>query len=154
MLNELSLPPENRDQRNFNILISEKETSYREYLAKLIKSNRSAYNVFTSIKMERVFDFIYSDIEIDIVFFDVEVEKNSSNLAILRRIKPNIRLINWSNCRHPEVIEYLYYLGIKTFCLKDSDHHVIFNAIDYINNNQNILYLDKKLNNCLYLLKS
>ena len=154
MLNELSLPPENRGQRKFNILISEKETSYREYLAKLIKSNRSAYNVFTSIKMERVFDFIYSDIEIDIVFFDVEVEKNSSNLAILRRVKPNIRLINWSNCRHPEVIEYLYYLGIKTFCLKDSHPHVIFNAIDYINNNQNILYLDKKLNNCLYLLKS
>ena len=154
MLNELSLSPKNRGQRKFNILISEKETSYREYLAKLIKSNRSAYNVFTSIKMERVFDFIYSEIEIDIVFFDVEVEKNSSNLAILRRIKPNIRLINWSNCRHPEVIEYLYYLGIKTFCLKDSDPHVIFNAIDYINNNQNILYLDKKLNNCLYLLKS
>ena len=154
MLNELSQPKENLGQRKFNILISEQATSYREYLARLIKSNRSAYNVFTSIKMERVFDFIYSDIEIDIVFFDVEVEKNSSNLAILRRVKPNIRLINWSNCRHPEVIEYLYYLGIKTFCLKDSHPHVIFNAIDYINNNQNILYLDKKLNNCLYLLKS
>ena len=154
MLRKFFPSKKTKDKKKFNILISEKEKGYRDYLARLIKYNRSAYNIFTSTEIERVFDFIYSDIELDIVFFDIEVEKNSSNIAILRIIQPKIRLINWSNCRHPEVIEHLYSLGIKTFCLKDSQPQVILNAIDYINNNQNILYLDKKLNNCLYLLNN
>ena len=154
MLSKFSQSPKNQGKRKFNILIAEKHKGYRDYLARLIKYNRSAYNIFTSTEIERVFDFIYNNIAIDIVIFDIEVEKNSSNLAILRRIKPQIRSINWSNCRHPEVIEHLYSLGIKTFCLKDSQPQVILNAIDYINNNQNILYLDKKLNNCLYLLNN
>ncbi|MDJ0634490.1 MAG: DNA-binding response regulator [Xenococcaceae cyanobacterium MO_188.B29] len=135
-------------------MISEQDKGYREYLARLIRYNRSTYNIYTATKLERVFDYIYSDIEIDIIFFDIEAEKNASNLAIIKAIKPKTRLINWSNCRHPEVIENLYSLGIRTFCLKDSQPQVIFNAIDYINNNQNILYLDKQLNNCLYLLNS
>ena len=154
MLRKFFSSKKTKDKKKFNILISEKEKGYREYLARLISYNRSAYNIFTSTEIERVFDFIYSDIDLDIVFFDIEAEANASNIAILRRIQPKVRLINWSNCRHPEVIEYLYSLGIKTFCLKESQPQVILNAIDYINNNQNILYLDKKLNNCLYLLNN
>lgn len=154
MLRKLFQSRNKKRPTKFNILISEPDKGHRDYLDKLIRYNRSAYNIFTSTHIDRVFDFIYSDIEIDIIFFDIETEKNTNSLAILKAIKPKIRLINWSNCRHPEVIEYLYSLGIRTFCLKDSQPKVIFNAIDYINNNQNILYLDKQLNNCLYLLNS
>ncbi|MGK7936659.1 MAG: DNA-binding response regulator [Xenococcaceae cyanobacterium] len=154
MFRKFFQPKRNQGKKKFNILISEQDKGYREYLARLIRYNRSTYNIYTSTQLERVFDFIYSDIAIDIIFFDIEAEKNATNLAIIKAIKPKTRLINWSNCRHPEVIESLYSLGIRTFCLKDSQPQVIFNALDYINNNQDILYLDKQLNNCLYLLNS
>ncbi len=143
-----------KKKTKFNILIAEQNKGYREYLTRLIRYNRSEYNIFKSNDIERVFDFIYSDIAIDIIFFDIESEKNTSTLAMIKAIKPQIRLINWSSCRHPEVIEQLYSLGIRTFCLKDSQPKVILDAIDYVNNNQNILYLDKQLNNCLYLLSN
>ena len=144
----------NKDRPKFNLLICEQDRSYRDYLSRLIKGNRSGYNVFKSTTIERVFDFVYNDVEIDIVFFDIAAEKNTNNIAILRAIKPKIRLIHWSNCQHPEVIEHLYSLGVRTFCLKDSQPQVILNAIDYVNNNQKILYLDKQLHKCLYLLKN
>lgn len=154
MLRKFFQPKRNKGKKKLNILISEQDQGYREYLARLIRYNRSAYNVFKSTEIERVFDFIYNDMTIDILFFDIEVEQNRNNLAILKAITPKTRLIHWSNCQHPEVIEHIYSLGIRTFCLKDSQPQVILNAIDYVNNNQNILYLDKQLHKCLYLLKS
>ena len=154
MLRRFFQPKRNKNKKSLNILIAEQNKGYREYLTRLIRYNRSECNIFKSTDLERVFDFIYSDIAIDIIFFDIEVEKNPSTLAIIKAIKPQIRLINWSCCRHPEVIEQLYSLGIRTFCLKDSQPKVILDAIDYIHNNQNILYLDKQLNNCLYLLNN
>lgn len=154
MLRKFFQSKRNKAKKKFNILISEQDQGYREYLSRLIKYNRSGYNVFKSNGIERIFDFIYNDLEIDIVFFDIAEEKNTNNIAILKAIKPTTRLIHWSNCQHPEVIEHLYSIGIRTFCLKDSQPQVILNAIDYSNNNQNILYLDKQLHKCLYLLKS
>lgn len=152
MLRKFFQPKKDKGQKKFNVLISEQDQGYREYLARLIKYNRSAYNVFKSTEIEQFFDFVYNDMVIDIVFFDIEAEKNTDNLAILKAIKPKTRLIHWSNCQHPEVIEHLYSLGVRTFCLKDSQQSVIINAIDYVHNNQKILYLDKQLHKCLYLL--
>ena len=154
MLSRFFQPQRNKDKNKFNILIAEQNKGYREYLARLIKYNRLEYNVFNSTSVERIFDFIYSDIEINVMFFDIEAEKNTNTLAIIKALQPKIRLINWSNCKHPEVIEQLYSLGIRTFCLKDSQPKVVLDAIDYAHNNQNILYLDKQLNNCLYLLNN
>ena len=154
MLRKFFQSKRNKDKKNFNVLISEQDRGYREYLTRLIRCNRSGYNIFKSTEIERVFDFIYNDVDIDIVFFDIAAEKNTNNIAILKAIKPKIRLIHWSNCQHPEVIEHLYSLGIRTFCLKDSQPQVVLNALDYVNNNQKILYLDKQLHKCLYLLQN
>ena len=109
---------------------------------------------FIADNLEQVFSLIYGEVELDLIFFDIETEKDTKNLKILKAISPNTALVHWSDYKHPEVVELLNELGVKTFCMKDSRPKTIIQAIDTVEKNPNIIYVDERLNNCLPLLNT
>jgi DNA-binding NarL/FixJ family response regulator len=138
----------------FKIFIVEPNQSYLQKLSQLIATHRPYHNIYHGENFEELFAAIYEDLKFDIVIFDLESTHELVDISLIQAILPEIRLISWSNCKHPEIIELIYSLGVKYFCLKNSDPKTIIDAIDYSNNNQNILYLDKQLDNCLSLLQN
>lgn len=137
-----------------NILIIEPNKHQGRELSQLIKTNRPHLNVILLENLEQVFSLIYGQMAIDILFFDIEEESNTDNLALIKAISPQTSLIHWSDYHHPEVIELLYSLGVNSFCTKESDAEVILEATDLATNYPQSLYLDQKLHQCLPLLQN
>ena len=140
--------------RSKNILIVEPNKHQGRELSHLIKGNRPRHKVMLLENSEQVFSLIYGQMDIDILFFDIEGESNTDNLALIKAISPQTSLIHWSDYQHPEVIELLYSLGVNSFCTKESDAEIILEATDLAVNYPQSLYLDRKLHQCLPLLQS
>ncbi|MGK7899264.1 MAG: DNA-binding response regulator [Xenococcus sp. (in: cyanobacteria)] len=136
------------------ILIIEPNPGRRAFLGRAIELRRPNHKILAVDSWEQVFSLIYGEIELDLIFFDIETEQDTQNIKIVRAISPNTAFVHWSNYKHPEVVELLNELGVKTFCLKDSQPKIIVEAIDTVEKNPNILYIDERLNNCLPLLNS
>ncbi|MEM9276173.1 MAG: DNA-binding response regulator, partial [Cyanobacteria bacterium P01_F01_bin.143] len=126
----------------------------KAFLGRAIELRRPHHKILAVDNLEQVFSLIYGEVELDLIFFDIETEKDTKNLKILKAISPKTALVHWSNYKHPEVVELLNELGVKTFCMKDSRPKTIIQAIDTVEKNPNIIYVDERLNNCLPLLKS
>ena len=135
------------------ILIVEPNPCRKAFLGRAIELRRPQHKILAVDNLEQVFSLIYGEVELDLIFFDIETEKDTKNLKILKAISPNTALVHWSNYKHPEVVELLNELGVKTFCMKDSRPKTIIQAIDTVEKNPNIIYVDERLNNCLPLLK-
>lgn len=137
-----------------NILIVESDPGRKAFLGRAIELRRPQHNILAIDDLEQVFSLIYGEVPLDLIFFDIETEKDTKNLKILRAISPNTALVHWSNYKHPEVVELLHELGVKTFCMKDSQPKTIIEAIDTVEKNPNIIYVDERLNNCLALFNA
>lgn len=143
-----------KDHRQLNILAIESNKYYGQYLSKLIKKARPNYKLLLVDNSDRVFSLMYCEVEIDIILFDLKTERDSDNIALIKAIDPTVSLIHWSNCKHPEVIEFLYSLGVNTFCYKESESKKLIEAIDLAGYYPRSLYMDEKLYDCLELLRS
>ena len=141
-------------RKSKNILIIEPNKHQGRQLSQLIKSNRPHLSVMLLEDSEQVFSLMYGQMNLDILFFDIEGETDTDNLALIKAISPNTSLIHWSDYHHPEVIELLYSLGVNSFCTKESDAAVILEATDFATNYPQSLYLDSKLHQCLPLLQN
>ena len=137
-----------------NVLIIEPNKHLGRQLSQLIKTQRPNLQVILLENSEQIFSLMYGQMDIDIVFFDVEAETNTENLALIKAISPQTCLIHWSDYRHPEVIQLLYSLGVNSFCTKESNTKIILEATDLAVNYPQSLYLDRKLHQCLPLLQS
>ncbi len=137
------------EAKSLNIVIVEQNRHQGRQLSELIKTKRPKFKVLLLENSEQVFDLMYGEIRIDILFFDIEEEDNIENLALIKVISPQTRLVHWSDYRHPEVIELLHSIGVNSFCTKESDARVILEATDLAVNYPQSLYLDQKLNRCL-----
>ena len=137
-----------------NILIIESNKHQGRQLSQLIKSNRPHLKVILLEDSEQIFSLMYGQMNIDIVFFDIEAESDTDNLALIKAISPQTSLIHWSDYHHPEVIELLYSLGVNSFCTKESAAEIILEATDFATNYPQSLYLDQKLHQCLPLLQN
>ena len=136
------------------ILIVEPDSRRKAFLGRAIELRRPYHEIFAVNDWEQVFSLIYSEVTLDLIFFDIETEKDTNNLTMIRAISPHTALVHWSNYKHPEVVELLNKLGVNTFCLKDSQPKTVIEAIDTVEKNPNILYVDERLNNCLPLLNA
>jgi DNA-binding NarL/FixJ family response regulator len=137
-----------------NVVVIEPNRQQGTQLCQLIKSNRPNLKVTFLDNSEQVFSLMYGEMAVDILFFDIEGESDTDNLALLKAISPETSIIHWSDYQHPEVIELLYSLGVNSFCTKESDAKIILEAIDLAVNYPQSLYLDQKLYKCLPLLQS
>ncbi|MDJ0568896.1 MAG: DNA-binding response regulator [Pleurocapsa sp. MO_192.B19] len=137
-----------------NVLIVEPNRQQGRQLSEFIKSQRPHFKVLLLENSEQVFSLIYGQMSIDILFFDIEEESNTDNLALIKAISPQTSLIHWSDYQHPEVIELLYSLGVNSFCTKESDAQIILEATDLAVNYPQSLYLDQRLHQCLPLLQN
>lgn len=137
-----------------NILIVEQDLDAGRRLTKLVKVARPNHKVLLIENLEQIFSLIYGEVAIDLIFFDIQAEANTANIALIKAIMPQVCLIHWSQCQHPEIIELLYSLGINSFCVKDSDADIIIEAMDLAGNYPQSLYLDRQLHKCLPLLQS
>lgn len=151
MFNQSIFLNENKYQA-LNIIIVETSRFCRNFLANAIASQRTYHQIMAVDKIEEVFSLMYEEVEIDIIFFDINSGLNLNDLAIIKAISKDTTFIHWSNCQHPEIIELLHSLEVNSFCLKDSNADSWIAAIDLIATNPNILYVDERLNNCLPLL--
>ena len=140
--------------KSLNVFIVEPNRQQGRLLSELIKSERPNLKVFLLEDSEQIFSLMYGQMPIDILFFDIEEESNTDNLALIKAISPQTSLIHWSDYQHPEVIELLYSLGVNTFCTKESDAEIILEATDLAGNYPQSLYLDQKLHQCLPLLQN
>ena len=140
--------------KKLNILIVEPDKERGKNLSKSIKSERPRHKILVINNLEQIFSLIYGEVAIDLIFFDIEAEENTNNIALIKAIAPKITLIHWSHCQHPEVIELLYSLGVNSFCIKDGKTNTVIEAMDLAGNYPQSLYLDRKLHNCLSLLGS
>lgn len=140
------------NQKPLTILIVESNPCRRAFLGRAIELRRPHHTIFAVDDLEQVFSLVYGEVALDLIFFDIETEKDTKNLKIIKAISPNTALVHWSNYKHPEVVELLNALGVKTFCMKDSKPKTIIEAIDTVEKNPNILYIDERLYNCLPLL--
>ena len=137
-----------------NVVVVEPNKQQGTQLCQLIRTHRSNLKVTLLDDSEQVFSLMYGEMVIDILFFDIEGESDTDNLALLKAISPETSVIHWSDYQHPEVIELLYSLGVNSFCTKESDAKIILEAIDLATNYPQSLYLDQKLHQCLPLLQS
>ena len=153
MLDNIS-PFKASSYKSKNVLIVESNKHQGRELSQLIKINRSHLKVLLLENSEQIFSLMYGQMTIDILFFDIEEESDTDNLALIKAISPQTSLIHWSDYHHPEVIELLYSLGVNSFCTKESDAEVILEATDLATNYPQSLYLDQKLHQCLPLLQN
>ncbi len=153
MLNNLSAS-KSSSRREKNVVIIESNRHQGRELSQLIKTNRPELQILLLENSEQVFSLIYGQMVIDVLFFDIESESNTDNLALIKAITPQTSLIHWSDYQHPEVIELLYSLGVNSFCTKESDAAILLEATDLATNYPQSLYLDSKLHKCLPLLQS
>ena len=137
-----------------NVVIVEPNRQQGKQLYQLIKTQRPNLQVLLLDNSEQIFSLMYGEMNIDILFFDIEVEADTDNLALFKAISPDSRVIHWSDYCHPEVIELLYSMGVSTFCTKESDAEIVLEATDLAINYPQSLYLDQKLHKCLPLLQS
>jgi DNA-binding NarL/FixJ family response regulator len=151
MFNKLTSLTSDR-YKALNIVIVESSRFCRNFLAREIAAQRSYHHIMAVDKIEEVFSLMYGEIEIDIIFFDLDSGLNLHDLSIIKAISEDTAFIHWSNCQHPEILELLHGLEVNSFCLKDSNPDSWIAAIDLIVTNPNILYLDERLNQCLPLL--
>ncbi|MBE9044876.1 response regulator transcription factor [Pleurocapsales cyanobacterium LEGE 10410] len=140
--------------KSLNVVIVESNKHQGKQLSELIKTERPHLKVLLLEDSEQVFSLMYGQMNIDILFFDVEAEANADNIALVNAILPQTSLIHWSDYQHPEVIELLYSLGVNFFCTKESDPEVVLEALDLAANYPQSLYLDRKLHQCLPLLSN
>ncbi len=136
-----------------NVVIVESNRLQGSQLCELIKTNRPQLKVLLLDNSDQIFSLMYGEMNIDMVFFDIEAEANTDNLSLLKAIAPQISLIHWSDYQHPEVIELLYGLGVNSFCTKESDSEVVLEATDLATNYPQSLFMDQKLLQCLPLLQ-
>jgi DNA-binding NarL/FixJ family response regulator len=137
-----------------NVVIIEPNRQQGKQLSSLISAQRPNLKVMVLDNSEQVFSLMYGEMNIDILFFDIESESDTDNLALFKAIAPESSVIHWSDYRHPEVIELLYSLGVNSFCTKESDAETVLEAIDLAVSYPQSLYLDQKLHKCLPLLQS
>ncbi len=137
-----------------NVVIIEPHREQGRLLNDLLKNQRPSLQIVLLESSELVFSLMYGQMNIDILFFDIEEESNTDNLALIKAISPQTSLIHWSDYQHPEVIELLYSLGVNSFCTKESDAAIILEATDLAVNYPQSLYLDQKLYQCLPLLQN
>ncbi|MEO1340449.1 MAG: DNA-binding response regulator, partial [Cyanobacteria bacterium J06635_13] len=123
-------------------------------LYQLIETQRPNLKAILLDNSEQVFSLMYGEMNIDILFFDIEEESDTDNLALFKAISPQSSVIHWSDYHHPEVIELLYSMGVNSFCTKESDAEIILEAVDLAVNYPQSLYLDRELHKCLPLLQS
>ena len=138
--------------KSLQVVIIEPNRNHGSQLCGLLKEQKPHLQVILLKDSEQIFSLMYEEIKIDILFFDIEEESNSDNLALIKAISPQTRLIHWSDYQHPEVIELLYNLGVNSFCTKESNAEVILEATDLAANYPQSLYVDQKLLKCLPLL--
>lgn len=144
----------NSSSKSRNVVIIEPHRQQGKQLNTLIKVQRPNLTVILLDDSEQVFSLMYGQMNIDILFFDIEQEQNTDNISLIKAISPQTSLIHWSDYQHPEVIELLYSLGVNSFCTKESDAEIILEATDLAINYPQSLYLDQKLYQCLPLLRS
>ena len=137
-----------------NVVIIEPNRQQGKQLYQLIQSQRPNLKVILLDNSEQVFSLMYGEMNIDILFFDIEAEASTDNIALFKAIAPESSVIHWSDYRHPEVIELLYSMGVNSFCTKESDANIVLEATDLAVNYPQSLYLDSKLHKCLPLLQS
>ena len=137
-----------------NVVIIEPNRQQGKQLYQLIKTQRPNLKVILLDNSEQVFSLMYGEMNIDILFFDIEAESDTDNLALFKAISPDSSVIHWSDYHHPEVIELLYSMGVNSFCTKESDAEIVLEATDLAINYPQSLYLDRKLHKCLPLLQS
>lgn len=137
-----------------NVVIIEPNRQQGKQLSSLISEHRPNLKVMVLDNSEQIFSLMYGEMNIDILFFDIESESDTDNLALFKAIAPESSVIHWSDYRHPEVIELLYSLGVNSFCTKESDAETVLEAIDLAVSYPQSLYLDQKLHKCLPLLQS
>ena len=142
------------EYRQLSILIVESNKFYGQYLARLIKKARPMHKVLLVEQSEQIFSLIYSEVEIDVIFFDIKAELNADNIALVKAIAPKVSSINWSSCQHPEIIELLYSLGINSFCHKECKPEKLIEALDLAGNYPRSFYADEKLSEYVKLLRS
>ena len=140
--------------RSKNVLIVEPNKLLGRQLSELVKTHRPHFQVILLENSEQIFSMMYGQMTIDILFFDIEEELDTDNIALIKAISPQTSLIHWSDYRHPEAIELLYSLGVNSFCTKESDAEIVLEATDLAVNYPQSLYLDRKLHQCLPLLQS
>ena len=145
---------ERSSSKSRNVVIIEPHSQQGRQLNTLIRVQRPNLKVILLDNSELVFSLMYEQTNIDILFFDIEEERNTDNLSIIKAISPQTSLIHWSDYQHPEVIELLYSLGVNSFCTKESDTEIILEATDLALNYPQSLYLDQKLYQCLPLLQN
>lgn len=140
--------------KQLNVVIIEPNKHQGRQLAELIKTYRPKFQVILLEDSEQVFSLMYGEMTIDILFFDIETETDTDNLALIKAISPETSVIHWSDYQHPEVIELLYSLGVNSFCTKESDAEIVLEATDLAANYPQSLYLDRRLHQCLPLLQN
>lgn len=141
-------------RKNSNVVIIEPNRQQGKQLYQLIKTQRPNLKVILLDNSEQVFSLMYGEMNIDLLFLDIESELDTDNLALFKALAPESSVIHWSDYRHPEVIELLYSMGVNSFCTKESDAEIVLEAIDLAVSYPQSLYLDRKLHKCLPLLQS
>lgn len=140
--------------KSLNVVIIEPNKHQGRQLSELIKTYRPNFQVLLLEDSEQVFSLMYGEMKLDILFFDIETETDTDNIALIKAISPETSVIHWSDYRHPEAIELLYSLGVNSFCTKESDAEIVLEATDLAANYPQSLYLDRKLHQCLPLLQN
>ncbi|WP_052055468.1 response regulator transcription factor [Myxosarcina sp. GI1] len=142
------------EYRQLSVLAVESNKFYGQSLTRLIKKARPMHKVLLVENSEQIFSLMYSEVEIDVIFFDIKAELNTDNITLIKAIAPKISLINWSSCQHPEVIELLYSLGINFFCHKECEPKKLIEALDLAGNYPRSFYADDRLYECLKSVRS
>ncbi len=131
-----------------HILLIDSDEQQREELAVFLRQQLPDSHIISATEFNYFFSCLYASIDIEILIFDFTNEKDLRDIVLIKTLAPQVRLMNWTRCQHPEILEQLYQAGVRCFCSKDSSLDAVLISLLIALVEQH-LCLDGQLLHCL-----
>jgi DNA-binding NarL/FixJ family response regulator len=131
-----------------HILLIDSDEQQREELAAFLRQHLPDFHIICATELNYFFSCLYAAKNIEILIFDFASKDDLQDIFLIKTLAPQVRLMNWTRCQHPEILEQLYQAGVRCFCSKDSSLDAVLISLLIALVEQH-LCLDGQLLHCL-----
>lgn len=131
-----------------HILLIDSDEQQREELAAFLRQQLPDFHIICATELNYFFSCLYAAKDIELLIFDFTNENDLQDILLIKALAPQLKLINWTRCQHPEILEQLYQAGVRCFCSKDSSLDAVLISLLLALVEEN-LCLDGQLLHCL-----
>jgi DNA-binding NarL/FixJ family response regulator len=131
-----------------HILLIDSDEHEREKLAAFLRQQLPDFHIICATDLNYFFSCLYAAKNIELLIFDFTTEDDLQDLFLIKTLTPQVKLMSWTRCQHPEVLEQLYQAGVRCFCSKDNSLDAVLISL-LLTLFEERLCLDGQLLHCL-----